>query len=644
MMENDLKKYGVSFMWVPEPMTRFLLATTDKDLPVVFEFISKECKFHIVEFSHRYLQEPGYKEIYIRLEDYQRKLKDIIEYFDIKSAEEIPFNAVELSEVADKAGAFLGEFQKKLGEKQDRLEALKKEEFELNLASELLTLLPESDINIEELHNSKFLRMLGGTIPSSEQENFLEIVKDRDVLVFRRKSQNGFVPVIIFASFLERESLGKVLEAVSFRQLELFSRLEGPLLSLKDKIESKFWEIKEERTSLQSSIKKMGRNVEGEILKLKKDIQVSMLELDWVAKTARSEKVFFISTYLPSRLVSEVKKKGENLELYILSEENIKRNSEDAAKTPTKLNNPLIFRPFELLVRSYGIPSYRGIDPTVPTTLSFMFLFGIMFGDLGHGLVLILAGVGLYFVRLLRKFAVFPLALGISSAIFGTFFGEFFGTHPFEPLWFSPFSDPGKAMLLAVYLGIIVVTFGFVLRLIEYIMGGDYNKLFFSGHGLPGFIFYVSSIAVAFSVINGNSGKIVMAESMVLIISALVVAIGIPLKEAVNKGFDSNKLLLSLGDFIHLPLAMISNTLSFVRVAAFNIGHVILTMSIIEIAAVFGKMIGVGNYTTLIFGNIIIIVLEGMIVFIQGLRLEYYELYSRFFEKGKETYEPVKIK
>jgi len=168
--------------------------------------------------------------------------------------------------------------------------------------------------------------------------------------------------------------------------------------------------------------------------------------------------------------------------------------------------------------------------------------------------------------------------------------------------------------------------------------------LFLSGHGLPGFVFYFSVVLLAFSVMKGNSGAIIKLESATLGVSALVVAIGIPLKDSINKGWDSNKLLLSLGDLIHLSLAMISNTLSFVRVAAFNIGHVILTMSIIEIADVLGKTVGIGEYTTLIFGNIIIICLEGMIVFIQGLRLEYYELYSRFFERGKEIYEPVKIK
>jgi V/A-type H+-transporting ATPase subunit I len=631
-------------MWVPEEMTHFLLASCEEDLPQVLDFIGKEGKFHIVEFSSGYLREPEYTETFKRLEDYAKRIKDIVEYFDIKSGKEIPRGAVEINKVADEVGNFLKEFQEKLGEKQNRLESLKKEETQLNLTAELLTLLPESDTPIEELHNSRFLKMLGGTIPSSEEKNLLEIVKDRDILIFRRKSQNGRMPLIIFCSSFELEYLGKILESVHFSELEFFSRLEGPILGLKDKIESKFWEIKEERTALVASLKKMGRNVENEILQFSNDIRVSILELKWLEKTAKSEKVFFISTYLPSRAVSGVKKKGENLNLYILDEEKIRRKSEEAVKTPTKLNNPFIFRPFESIVNSYGIPSYKGIDPTIFTSLSFLLFFGIMFGDLGHGLILIAAGVALYSIRLLRRFAIFPVILGVSSAIFGTIFGEFFGTHPFEPIWFSPFKEPERAMIFAVYLGVIMVTFGFVLRLVEYTMEDNKEGLFLSGHGLPGFIFYLSSLSLAFSVINGKPGKIILIEAVVIGVSALVVTLGIPLKDALKEGLNSNKLILSIGELIHLSLAMISNTLSFIRVAAFNIGHVILTMSLIEISNLIGKMIGVGGSTTLIFGNIAIIGLEGMIVFIQGLRLEYYEFYSRFFERGKEFYEPVKIK
>ncbi|MEO0294150.1 MAG: V-type ATPase 116kDa subunit family protein [candidate division WOR-3 bacterium] len=631
-------------MWVPEEMTHFLLGVVEEDLQAALDFIGKEGKFHLVEFSHRWLKETQYKEIYRKLEESSKRIKEIIEYFGIKSLKEIPLKAVDINKVREEAEKFLNEFEGKLGEKRSRLTTLKEEETELNLVSELLALLPEIDTPIEEIREGKFIKMIGGTIPSSEEKNLYEILKGRDVLVFKRKFQKGITPIIIFFSSFEEESLGKVLESVHFEELKVFSKLEGSILGLKDKIESKFWEIKEERATLQASIKRMGRNIEENILRLNREIDISLLELVWLSKTARSDKIFFISAYLPTKVVFEVKQKAKNLNIYILKEETIKRKNEEAKITPTKLNNPFLFRPFELLVNTYGIPSYRGIDPTIFTTISFLLFFGIMFGDFGHGLILISIGIALFFIRVMRKFAILPVLLGISSAIFGVIFGEFFGTHPFQPLWFSPFREPEKAMLFAVYLGVVIVSFGFILRLVEFIMEGNKEELFLSGYGLPGFIFYLSSLAFTFSLIRRISSKFIISEGAIIGMSALVVALGIPLKDAFKEGISSNKLLLSLGEFIHLLLAMISNTLSFIRVAAFNIGHIILTMSLLEISSIFEKMIGRGSATTLIFGNFLVVGLEGMIVFIQSLRLEYYEFYSRFFERGKEIYKPIKIK
>ena len=125
--------------------------------------------------------------------------------------------------------------------------------------------------------------------------------------------------------------------------------------------------------------------------------------------------------------------------------------------------------------------------------------------------------------------------------------------------------------------------------------------------------------------------------------SILVIVLGIPLREALKNGLNPNDILLSISELMHLSLAIISNTLSFIRVAAFNIAHVILTVSIISISNMMSATGSAGEFSSLILGNIFIILLEGLIVFIQALRLEYYEFYSRFFTRGKSMYDPIKI-
>ncbi len=630
-------------MWVPELMTRFLLATTRDDLTEVLEFFGKEGKFHIVNFSNKKLEEPRYGETYQNLKEDRERIESIVEYFDIKIEKEPQVYAVDATDVEKEAGEFLLKFQVELGKKQERLKELKEKEIELNIISELLVLLPESLTPIEDLREGKFFKMKGGTIPATDKEFLEETIEVADIFAFTRPAWASRIPITLFYPEEEEETVEKILRQARFTEIEGFNKLKGPILKLKDSIEIGFWEIKEERAHIQASIQEMGENVEERILELKRDVDISLIELEWVNRMARTENVFFIDAYIPWRVVPKVKEKCGELGLYVITEENVERKSQDAENTPTKLNNIPLFRPFEFLVKTYGAPAYRGIDPTIPTTFTFLLMFGIMFGDIGHGLVLIFAGIALYFLKYLRKYALFPIAMGVSSIIFGTLFGEFFGTHPFSPIWFSPFEAPEKAMLFAIYLGIGIVTLGFILRLVEAGLKGDKEELFLGGQGLPGFIFYLSIIFLAFSVVNELPGRVIITEVIITVIAILVVAIGKPVKEAITKGLNTNNLLISLGEMIHLSLAMISNTLSFIRVAAFNIAHVILTISIITIAEMVGKMVGAGGYSTLIFGNLFIIVLEGLIVFIQALRLEYYEFYSRFFLKGKSLYEPMKI-
>lgn len=630
-------------MWTPEQMDHFLFATTKDDLTEILEFFGKEGKFHVVDFSHKKLDEPTYTETFEKLQEQQEKINNIIDYFDIETEKELAVHAVDATVVQKKAEEFLSDFEEELGEKQERLKELKEKEDGLNITSELLTLIPEGENSVEDLREGKFFRMTGGVIPPDEKKNLQDIMEGTENFVFTRPVFQGSVPVIIFYPADNEEQVKKIKEEVRFSTVEEFEKLSGPLDELKNTIEVNFWEIKEERARIRATIKEMGEDAEENILKMRRDIETSIREMKWVNKMSRTENIFFIDAYIPSKIRGEIHEKIDLHELFILEEEAVKRDSPRAEKTPTKLGNLFLFKPFEFLVTTYAPPSYRGIDPTILTTLTFLLMYGIMFSDIGHGLILLLGGITIYFLKPLRKYTLLPVTIGISSIIFGVLFGEFFGTHPFEPIWFSPLETPEKAMIFAVYLGMGFVSAGFVIKIIESIMKKDTEELFLTGDGLPGLIFYGSLIALAFSVFKDIPEEYIITEGAITAASVLVIALGKPLKQAVREGINTDELLISMGELLHLSLAMISNTLSFIRVAAFNLGHIILTVSIITIAEMLGETFGAGKYSTLIFGNLFIILLEGMIVFIQSLRLEYYEFYSRFFEKGNTMYEPMKI-
>ena len=92
-------------------------------------------------------------------------------------------------------------------------------------------------------------------------------------------------------------------------------------------------------------------------------------------------------------------------------------------------------------------------------------------------------------------------------------------------------------------------------------------------------------------------------------------------------------------ELLEISLGFLANTVSFIRIAAFGLVHAGLAMAIFSLSDSVG---GVGSVFVIIFGNLFIIVLEGLVVTIQSVRLEFYEFFSRFFREGKVRYKPLK--
>ncbi|MDQ7055072.1 MAG: V-type ATPase 116kDa subunit family protein [Persephonella sp.] len=130
------------------------------------------------------------------------------------------------------------------------------------------------------------------------------------------------------------------------------------------------------------------------------------------------------------------------------------------------LKTPSVFKPFERLIQNFSYPKYGEINPTVPFALSFLVLFGVMFGDVGHGLVLVAVG---YFLKQKYRDAgeIFILS-GLSSAFFGFLYGSFFGFHDLIPhLLFSPIKNINSILIMSLVIGVIMLSLSFLLNIIS---------------------------------------------------------------------------------------------------------------------------------------------------------------------------------
>jgi V/A-type H+-transporting ATPase subunit I len=332
--------------------------------------------------------------------------------------------------------------------------------------------------------------------------------------------------------------------------------------------------------------------------------------------------------------------------------------------------------PFARLVRGYGVASYTEIEPTILFAVSFLLLFGVVFGDLGHGLCLI--AVGLLVRRMRRGEATRDIgsviaSAGGASAVFGTFIqGSFFGkslldwgfplTLGFEPIRFGGHAGAAsdnvtRYLILALLAGMILISLGAILNVINRLRRGDFVGGLLGRFGVVGIIFYwgVIGLGVKLAVV-GSSPSDTWIGATVIGLPLVILMLHAPVHAFLRKRSGSSDEAgvgggLIMGMFegaiegMETVMTYVSNTFSFLRVAAFALSHVALCYTIFVLQSLVADVPGGPVFSAVVFvlGTAVLVGLEGLIVTIQILRLEYYEFFTKFFKGGGVRYEPFKL-
>lgn len=341
-------------------------------------------------------------------------------------------------------------------------------------------------------------------------------------------------------------------------------------------------------------------------------------------------------------------------------------------QVPVKLNHGKFVSAFERMIFSYGSPLYGSIDPTPFVAVFFSILFGIMFGDFGQGLVFLIAGIlmALNVVKVgsWNKFAPVFIAIGTTSSIMGLVTGEFFGTEkllvPFAEfvtglfgtprapiLKVMPSEDPNSVFVIfgifavTIGLGVIINSVGLIVNVINKFLLKKAGSAIFGKTGIAGILFYwyILVFAVRIAVFHHEPA---LYDWIVIGITLFFAAFGEPFERI----FDGHRPVLENGfgafviggavELIEVVSSYLSGSLSFVRVGAFALAHAVLGF-IIEMMS--EKCGPIGGLAVLIAGNAIVVVLEGMIVAIQVIRLQYYEFFSKFFNETGTEFKPLQF-
>ncbi len=327
---------------------------------------------------------------------------------------------------------------------------------------------------------------------------------------------------------------------------------------------------------------------------------------------------------------------------------------------PVLLKNNLLLRPFELLVKMMGIPANSEVDPTPAAALAYIITFGVMFGDAGQGLVLVLAGLLINRYAMRRQgrrnnvsdFGSIMAWCGFSAMIFGLLYGSVFSNeHLIPALLFHPMERMMDLLLMAIMAGALFISAGLLLNIVNGVIAGRYGDAFFGTKGAAGLAVYGSFVFFALRFILAgrvpDSAEVMAALALPL----SVFCMRGPLEYVFFHGehlFHNGLfeyIVETLVEVIEMFSGFLGNTISYIRAGAFALSHAGLSIAVYTLAGMVDpSMSGIAAVTVIITGNIFIILLEGLVCAIQSMRLEYYEFFSKFYKGEGTAFSPFSLK
>lgn len=307
---------------------------------------------------------------------------------------------------------------------------------------------------------------------------------------------------------------------------------------------------------------------------------------------------------------------------------------DERALVPSVMRHSRLLRPFSMLVTQYGVPRYGEVNPTHLFALTYIMMFGMMFGDVGHGAVILVTALLLR--KKLGSFTAFGIAAGLSSILFGFLYGSIFGyEHVLHAIWIAPLTDPLYMLTVALLWGIGFITLATLLNIINHLTMGDRLGALFADNGLLSLLLYAGLLGTGYSFYQSGSVSGIWATLAILSL------IGIFAHKLVEQEAPiGERILVAFIETFETITGFVSNTLSFLRVAAFSLNHVALAIAVFTLANMMGDT---GHWITVVLGNVFILVLEGLIVAIQVLRLEFYEGFSRFYSGDGKAFKPLTL-
>ncbi len=545
-----------------------------------------------------------------------------------------------------------------LAQLNDREAELEKQLETYTASYEQVAPFTQLNYDISSILHFRCIKFRFGRISLEYFEKFQSFVYDAvDTILFKCREDEEYVWLVYFTPAPCADKVDAIYASMHFERLFLPDDYEGTPKEAAQLLEEKIAGVKADleklRKERQSVLESRREELTGAAERLNRytrNFDVRKL----AACTNHDDNTFFILCgWMTARDAAAFQKESESdKDLFLILEPD---HNDILSKPPTKMRNPGIFRPFEMFIQMYGLPDYNEIDPTILVAITYSVFFGFMFGDMGQGLCLLIGGFLLYRAKKMNLAAIISCC-GFFSTIFGFLFGSIFG---FEDIIDAAWLRPGEAMttlpfigrlntvfVIAVALGMGIIILTMILNIINSIRAHDPEKTWFDTNGTAGLVFYAAMASVIVLFMTGHPLPAGIVLAVMFGIPLLLMFFKEPLTALVEKkaaAIEGSKGMFVVQGFFELfevLLSYFSNTISFVRVGAFAVSHAAMMEVVLMLAGYESGSASSVNWLVVVLGNVFVCGMEGLIVGIQVLRLEYYELFSRFYRGTGRAFKP----
>lgn len=509
------------------------------------------------------------------------------------------------------------------------------------------------DQNFDDIFQCKYLEVRFGRLPVESYEK-LQYYTDKPYVLFSYDIAGGYHWCLYLCADADKQEIDGLFGALYFERIRIPDYAHGTPSQSIEFIEKDLMREQKELDGLNAQIATLLAAEAETLCRVYTKCKVLGEAFDMRRYAAFLKGDFILIGFVPKKQEGTFSKLLKTLEGKVTFSFK-PADSEQRLTIPVRLKNNWLLKPFEMFVDIYGLPSYKDVDPTPFLGITYILLFGIMFGDLGQGLVLVLLGLFLEKVKKMQLGGVMA-RIGVSSMVFGFFYGSVFG---FEELLIpvhralfgvdhiiqvmAPAST-NTILMGAIAIGVVVIVASITMNIFLGFRKKDVERAVFSNNGLAGIVFYIAVVYGAVSTLLLGKNVFTTPYIIGLIVLPLVIVF---LKEPLGHLLHHKKMfpdgiggfvLESFFEMFEVLLSFVSNTMSFLRVGGFVLSHA----GMMAVVMTLSSMVGAGaSPVVIIIGNLFVMCLEGLIVGIQVLRLEFYEIFSRFYDGDGKPFAPA---